>query len=141
MIIITDGMYSRRNYLNLKSRQLRLSSLIKHRRYIPMKETIRLSIQGLRILAAFSDLSAKHCGAELMGITGMSPGTLYPLLFRLESAGWLKCDPEEGNPSELGRPLKRFYQLTSRGLRKRAEARTDNKLMGNWRWLVNFLPT
>jgi DNA-binding PadR family transcriptional regulator len=41
----------------------------------------------------------------------ISPGTLYPLLKRMESAGWLRCEPEPGG----GARGRRYYHLTSAG--------------------------
>jgi DNA-binding PadR family transcriptional regulator len=41
----------------------------------------------------------------------ISPGTLYPLLKRMERNGWLRCEIEE-NAGPRGR---RYYHLTARG--------------------------
>lgn len=41
----------------------------------------------------------------------ISPGTLYPLLKRMERNGWLRCEIEPGS----GPRRRRFYQLTDRG--------------------------
>ena len=41
----------------------------------------------------------------------ISPGTLYPLLKRMERNGWLRCEIEE-NSGPRGR---RYYHLTARG--------------------------
>jgi DNA-binding PadR family transcriptional regulator len=41
----------------------------------------------------------------------ISPGTLYPLLKRMERAGWLRCDPEPGS----GPRGRRYYHLTPAG--------------------------
>jgi PadR family transcriptional regulator, regulatory protein PadR len=41
----------------------------------------------------------------------ISPGTLYPLLKRLERAGWLKCKIATGG----GPRARRDYQLTAKG--------------------------
>src|SRR5215831_4765515 len=41
----------------------------------------------------------------------ISPGTLYPLLQRMETLGWLKCQVEEGG----GRRARRDYRLTRKG--------------------------
>jgi DNA-binding PadR family transcriptional regulator len=54
-------------------------------------------------------------GAEISRATNMLSGTLYPILFRLERAGWLESEWEEGDPSEMGRPRKRLYRFTSLG--------------------------
>jgi DNA-binding PadR family transcriptional regulator len=41
----------------------------------------------------------------------ISPGTLYPLLKRMERNGWLRCELEQ-NAGPRGR---RYYHLTARG--------------------------
>ena len=41
----------------------------------------------------------------------ISPGTLYPLLKRMEQAGWLRCEPEPGG----GLRGRRYYHLTADG--------------------------
>jgi DNA-binding PadR family transcriptional regulator len=41
----------------------------------------------------------------------ISPGTLYPLLKRMESHGWLRCTIEPG----AGPRAPRYYHLTERG--------------------------
>ena len=41
----------------------------------------------------------------------ISPGTLYPLLKRMERAGWLRCEPEPGG----GPRGRRYYHLTPAG--------------------------
>ncbi|MGD0628425.1 MAG: helix-turn-helix transcriptional regulator [Terracidiphilus sp.] len=55
-------------------------------------------------------------GADISKAAGIPSGTLYPILFRLEKAGWLTSEWEEVNPSEIGRPRKRLYRLTSLGM-------------------------
>ncbi len=57
-------------------------------------------------------------GAEIAKVTGLRPGTLYPILYRLEKAGWASSRWEEGDPSEMGRPRKRLYRLTATGIRE-----------------------
>lgn len=43
----------------------------------------------------------------------VSPGTLYPILHRMEKAGWLRCDVDpDGGPRAT-----RFYRLTGKGRR------------------------
>ena len=47
------------------------------------------------------------------------PVRFYPILFRLERAGWLESRWEDGDPKALGRPRRRLYQVTALGARKR----------------------
>jgi DNA-binding PadR family transcriptional regulator len=57
-------------------------------------------------------------GAEIAKVTGILSGTLYPALFRLEKAGWLESEWETVDPSDVGRPRRRLYHLTSMGAQK-----------------------
>jgi PadR family transcriptional regulator len=51
-------------------------------------------------------------GFELMRLTGQPSGTLYPILAKLESAGWITGGREQIDPRAEGRPPRRFYRLT-----------------------------
>jgi PadR family transcriptional regulator, regulatory protein PadR len=50
-------------------------------------------------------------GYQLLKGTGLSSGTLYPLLVRLERAGWVTSRWEERSEPG-GRPRRRFYRLS-----------------------------
>ena len=54
-------------------------------------------------------------GAEISRATKLLSGTLYPILFRLERAGWLESRWENNDPKLLGRPRRRFYSVTALG--------------------------
>lgn len=82
-------------------------------------ESPRLSGPTLKILGALMQAPLDGLsGADLSKSTGVASGTLYPILFRLEKAGWLSSEWEDGNPVELGRPRKRLYTVTSTGLQE-----------------------
>ena len=55
------------------------------------------------------------------GAAGLATGTLYPILLRLESAGWFVSRWENVDPTAVGRPRKRFYRLTAAGLAQASE--------------------
>jgi DNA-binding PadR family transcriptional regulator len=79
-------------------------------------ETPRLTHQSLKLLRAFAeDPNGEFAGSMMMKATGLSSGTLYPILMRFEVAGILQSRWEEGSAEELGRPRRRFYQLTPSG--------------------------
>jgi PadR family transcriptional regulator len=61
------------------------------------------------------------CGADIAKATSVSSGTLYPILFRLEGAGWLESEWESADASEIGRPRRRLYRLTALGSQKAKE--------------------
>lgn len=51
-------------------------------------------------------------GFELMRLTGMASGSLYPMLARLEGAGWLTRGKEDIDPRAAGRPARTNYLIT-----------------------------
>jgi PadR family transcriptional regulator, regulatory protein PadR len=67
----------------------------------------------LRMMLA--DPTAAFYGFALAEATRFPSGTIYPILARLEAAGWLVGFWEEADPVTLGRPRRRMYQLTGVG--------------------------
>ena len=61
------------------------------------------------------------CGADIAACTDLGRPTVYGILQRLTDARWLVRRDEAGDPSELGRPLKRFYAMTSAGKEEAAK--------------------
>lgn len=53
-------------------------------------------------------------GYELLKRTGLASGTLYPLLLRLEQAGWI-ASRWEARERPGGRPRRRFHRLSPDG--------------------------
>jgi len=53
-------------------------------------------------------------GLEVIERTGLPSGTVYPLLARLESEGWVTSYWEDSEPNARG-PRKRFYEITVTG--------------------------
>jgi PadR family transcriptional regulator PadR len=51
-------------------------------------------------------------GFEIMKRTGMASGSLYPMLARLERAGWLTRGREDIDPRAAGRPARTNYIIT-----------------------------
>lgn len=87
---------------------------------------VKLTPQVLQVLSAIvSSKDREMSGAAVGKSTGLASGTLYPILFRLERAGWLKSRWERGDPSELGRPRRRLYCVTAKGAAFAREAAVD----------------
>lgn len=81
------------------------------------KNEPRLSAQTLRVLTALlSSPRDQLSGAEIGREAKLASGTLYPILARLEQAGWLESRWETEEPSALGRPRRRFYRMTPLGV-------------------------
>lgn len=62
------------------------------------------------------DPGEPHYGYDLMRQTGFPSGKLYPILARLESAGWLVRELEDIDPVAVGRPPRRHYRLSGDGV-------------------------
>lgn len=76
----------------------------------------RLTSSVLKVMAALlADPTAEHYGLRLMQQTGLPSGTLYPILVRLERAGWVRSRWELVDPAAEGRPTRRYYRLTAEG--------------------------
>jgi PadR family transcriptional regulator PadR len=81
-----------------------------------------MSLQTLRVLEAFlTDPAQQLSGADVQKRSALASGTLYPILLRLESAGWFVSRWEAVDPAEVGRPRKRLYSLTPSGLVQASE--------------------
>lgn len=62
------------------------------------------------------DPAEPRYGYDLMRQTGFPSGKLYPILARLEAAGWLVKEVEDVNPATAGRPARRHYRLSGDGV-------------------------
>jgi len=80
-------------------------------------QRLQMTVAVATVLRAFVDEPSRpHYGYELMKLTGFPSGKLYPILARLQRAGWLVKETEPVDPAAAGRPVRRFYLLTSGGL-------------------------
>jgi PadR family transcriptional regulator len=81
-----------------------------------------LGYHPVLILSAFA--AGARYGLEVMERTGLSSGTVYPALRRLEAAGLLAGEWEgEDRARRDGRPARRYYRITPQGEAELAEAR------------------
>jgi PadR family transcriptional regulator PadR len=83
-----------------------------------------LSYTGLFILQALAQ--GHKFGFDIMQVTGLPSGTIYPALRRLEALELVTSDWEQDTKARSeGRPRRRYYALTPAGRRqlKEAEAR------------------
>jgi PadR family transcriptional regulator PadR len=77
---------------------------------------VRLTQPTLKVLRFLLEKPREgRSGAEMSKATKVGSGTLYPMLARLEAAGWLTSEWEAIDPREAGRPRRRFYKLTAVG--------------------------
>jgi DNA-binding PadR family transcriptional regulator len=81
-----------------------------------------MSLATLRLLSVFmQDPTKPAYGLELVKAVRSRSGTIYPILARLERAGWIRGEWEDISPSEERRPRRRFYTLTGLGERRARE--------------------
>lgn len=77
----------------------------------------RMTLQVRLVLQAFLHApDAPLYGLEVVEATGLLPGTIYPILARLEQAGWLVSEWEVVDEQAAGRPRRRYYRLTADGV-------------------------
>lgn len=86
----------------------------------PTKAAIRVLLQ---------DPARQVYNQELCRLAELAPGTTQPILARLEALGWLESWSEDIDPRAVGRPKRKYFRLTSRGLYQAANAleRSDAK--------------
>jgi DNA-binding PadR family transcriptional regulator len=76
----------------------------------------RITGPTLKVLGEFCRRPTDRLsGIEISRATGLASGTLYPILFRLEEAGWLESEWEEVVPAQVKRPRRRLYRITALG--------------------------
>ena len=79
-----------------------------------MPDPVSLSYGSAAILHAVAD--GRQFGFDIMNETGLTSGTVYPALDRLETAGYLKSTWESEAVSRAeGRPARRYFTLTASG--------------------------
>jgi DNA-binding PadR family transcriptional regulator len=77
---------------------------------------MRITVPVTKVLSAFlADIAEDRYGLDLMKITSLPSGTLYPILQRLQDAGWVTAEWEDIDPVAQGRPARRYYRLTPQG--------------------------
>ena len=79
-----------------------------------MADKVILSFSGTAILQAVAH--EYHYGFDIMDVTGLPSGTVYPALRRLEASGLLRSRWEdEDTARNEQRPARKYYKLTVAG--------------------------
>ena len=79
-----------------------------------------MSAKTLKVLAMLLSASNEELsGADIRRGTKLQSGTLYPILARLEGAGWLESRWETESSKKLGRGRKHFRRMTDLGRSER----------------------
>lgn len=75
-----------------------------------------MTIQTLQVLKLLRDAPPEGCyGLEISKGAGLPTGSIYPILARLEQAGWLVSAWEDIDEAAEGRRRRRYYRLTTAG--------------------------
>src|SRR6201987_5296246 len=84
-------------------------------RVIAMGRGVRITLQTLQVLKVLlTDPLDEHYGLEISRESGLPTGSIYPILTRLEAAGWVTSAWENIDESRQGR-RRRYYRLTAEG--------------------------
>jgi len=76
----------------------------------------RMTIPTQLVLRALlSEPGREFYGAEIGEAAGLPSGTVHPMLARLEGVDWVSSRWEDIDPSDAGRPARRYYRLTASG--------------------------
>lgn len=86
--------------------------------------TPRMTIPTQAVLGALLTADGEVYGLQIVRASGLAAGTIYPILQRLLSAGWVvaRWEPREQAQAEH-RPPRRYYELSPQG-----RARATNAL-------------
>jgi DNA-binding PadR family transcriptional regulator len=89
----------------------------------------------LKVLQALLESpSDEKYGLEIFRATKVKPGTLYPLLERLEDGGMLESRWEAQDESTSGGPRRRFYRLTATGVHEARQIVLEHAPTGLTAW-------
>ncbi|WP_051893283.1 PadR family transcriptional regulator [Streptomyces erythrochromogenes] len=80
-----------------------------------MKTPFRITSATLDVMETFLTSDEDLHGFAVARGAGKPTGSIYPILARMEEAGWLESRWESEHP-DPGRPRRRFYKLTPDGL-------------------------
>lgn len=76
---------------------------------------MKLSRKAFQVLTFLANRGVVASGAQIGRELKLASGTLYPLLAKLEKNGLVYSEWEIGDPKLLGRPRRRFYNITGAG--------------------------
>jgi DNA-binding PadR family transcriptional regulator len=83
----------------------------------------RITKQMVMVLEAFlAQRDREWFGFDLMEVTGLKSGTMYPLLHGFKEDGWLEASKEKIDPKVEGRPARHLYRLSGLGEREAVAA-------------------
>lgn len=92
--------------------------------------TTRLGLGTITILQALD--GDRRFGFDIMDATGLTSGTVYPALERLEELGYVRSTWERETVAHTeGRPARRYFEITPAGRKALTEALDRYPLLAN----------
>jgi DNA-binding PadR family transcriptional regulator len=80
-------------------------------------------------------------GFDIMAVTGLASGTVYPALRRLEDAGFVISKWERASVAQAAqRPPRKYYEITKAGRTALADARQRYRLLAQLEPLATNKP-
>jgi PadR family transcriptional regulator, regulatory protein PadR len=80
-------------------------------------------------------------GFDIMAVTGLASGTVYPALRRLEDAGFVVSKWERASVAQAAqRPPRKYYEITKAGRTTVADARQRYRLLAQLEPLATNKP-
>src|SRR5882724_453416 len=86
-----------------------------------------LTKQTMLVLSILMGTADAVAGSAIAAQSHLASGSLYPILIRLEKAGWIKSEWEDGDGPK---PRRRLYSVTALGSRRARQEATE------WRQLT-----
>ena len=101
-----------------------------------MEPLARLGRATIDVLTVLLGSDEPRWGLELIKLTGRPSGTVYPLLDRLERAGWVSSQWEVD--TQRSGPRRRVYRMTPDGVVAARDAlrRADQSADARRRWIA-----
>lgn len=73
-----------------------------------------MTLQSRLVLdVLLGDPAGEVYGLQIVEATGLPPGTIYPILARLEATGWVTSRWEDVDQHAAGRPRRRYYRFAT----------------------------
>lgn len=95
---------------------------------------MRVTVAVEKVLCAFAGAPTRRFyGLELVEDTGLTSGTVYPVLGRLEDHDLVRSAWEDVDPAVAGRPARRYYVLTDEGAALAADVARSVRSRGRLR--------
>jgi PadR family transcriptional regulator, regulatory protein PadR len=90
---------------------------------------VRITLSTATVLGALAE--GHGYGFEIIEVTGLGPGTVYPILRRLERAELVRSSWEPAKRAQAeGRPPRRNYRMTAEGERVAGDAMAQYPALG-----------